>query len=108
LHASIKAWLAALPPVARDRLSARISGHFGTAVVSLLGAADHQHVTATGDTVNVASRLLEIAKQQGSGVVVSEALAVAADAGSLCEPAWQACEVAVRGREQPLQVRILR
>src|SRR5262249_37937803 len=86
LHASMSTWPAELPPVARDRLSARISGHFGPAVVSLLGAADHQHVTATGDTVNVASRLLEIAKQQGSAVVISEALSVAADGACLCAP----------------------
>jgi len=43
-------------------------------VLSRLGAAEHQHVTATGDTVNVTSRLLEIAKQQRASVVVTEAL----------------------------------
>jgi adenylate cyclase len=108
LHDSLSAWLSTLPPVAQERLSARISGHIGVAVVSLLGAADHQHVTATGDTVNVASRLLEIAKQKGSGIVVSEALWVAAGAAERpSDPGSQASDVAIRGREQPLRIRIL-
>jgi hypothetical protein len=68
---SIAAWLRALPPIARDKLSARIGGHVGSAIVSRLGSAQHQHVAATGDTVNVASRLLEVAKQQGARIVVS-------------------------------------
>src|SRR5262249_8937971 len=56
------------------RIAPRIGGHVGPAIVSRLGPVHHQHVTATGDTVNVASRLLEVAKQQGAAVVVSEAL----------------------------------
>src|SRR5262245_55163957 len=108
LHESISTWLSTQPPVARERLGARISGHVGAAVVSLLGAANHQHVTATGDTVNVASRLLEVAKQKGSGIVVSEALWVAAGAAERpSDPGSQVSDVVIRGREQPLRIRIL-
>jgi adenylate cyclase len=108
LNRSVVAWLAAQPPIARDRLSVRIGGHVGPAVVSLLGAADHQHVTATGDTVNVASRLLEISKHQGSGIVVSEDLWTAADASAMSVAATGAArEVGIRGRQQPMRVRVL-
>lgn len=109
LHASIGRWFAGLPPIARDRLSVRIGGHFGPAVVSRLGPAHHQHVTATGDTVNVTSRLLEVAKQRRSAVIVSEDLcgAAAADpSGGAC-PIGQSLEVDIRGRAQPFRIRVL-
>jgi adenylate cyclase len=107
LREAIDAWLAALPSVAHDRLRARIGGHFGPAVVSLLGPAHHRHVAATGDTVNVASRLLEVAKDRQCGVVISEELCAAA------VPPWSfpggadvvALEVRIRGRAQPLRIR---
>ena len=106
LHASMTAWLGALPPVARERLSARIGGHFGPAVVSRLGPAHHQHITATGDTVNVTSRLLEVAKQQHCGVVVSEELCAAANLPASPGDATVATlEVDIRGRAQPLRIR---
>jgi adenylate cyclase len=108
LEKSIAAWLRRLPPVARDRLSVRIGGHVGPVVVSRLGPAHHQHVTATGDTVNVASRLLEVAKQQGSSIVVSEDLYRAAKSpGSVGDTPMtaSAIEVGIRGRTEPLRIR---
>jgi adenylate cyclase len=108
LHASIATWLRTLPPAARNGLSARIGGHVGPAVVSRLGSAQHQHVTATGDTVNVTSRLLEVAKQQGASLVVSEELWSAASAGGTAAvTAAPAREVAIRGRTQSLRIRVL-
>jgi adenylate cyclase len=109
LQRTLTAWIRALPPVARDRLSARIGGHIGPAVVSRLGPAHHQHVTATGDTVNVTSRLLEVAKQQRSSVVVSEDLFAAAKSsasscGSIMTEA--AIDVDIRGRTQGLRIRV--
>ena len=80
LRQSVSAWLADLPPTARDRLDFRIGLHFGPAVVSRLGSPTQQQITATGDTVNVASRLLEVAKQQHCRVVVTEDLIQAAGA----------------------------
>ena len=111
LDKSITEWLRTLPPVARDRLSARIGGHVGPVVVSRLGPVHHQHVTATGDTVNVASRLLEVAKQQRVGVVVSEDLCrVAGSSGSLDDTlaAASAIDVSIRGRMEPLRIRTWR
>jgi adenylate cyclase len=108
IRETLAAWLATLPPAARDRLGVRIGGHFGPVVVSRLGAAEHQHVTATGDTVNVTSRLLEIAKQQHAGVIVTEDLydaIEAADRGLI--DAATPIDVQVRGRAATLRIRVL-
>ena len=110
LYESVATWLPTLLPVARDRLSLRIGGHFGPTMLSRLGSRTHQHITATGDTVNVASRLLEIAKDYQAGVVITEDLYTAAhrdvpptDTGLRGD----AIEVSVRGRTQPLWIRVL-
>jgi adenylate cyclase len=109
LFADISKWLAGLPPVARERLTVRLGGHFGPVVLSRLGAASHQHIAATGDTVNVASRLMEVAKQRLAGIAVSEDLFVAASQVP-CELARDASYVrdivAIRGRGSPLAVRV--
>jgi adenylate cyclase len=99
-----------LPSGTRNRLAVRIGGHFGPVVVSRLGSAHHQHIAATGDTVNVASRLLEVAKQRRCGVVVSEELFIAAGqpASSPDRAAPLSLEAAIRGRAQSLRVQIWR
>jgi adenylate cyclase len=105
---SMTAWLADLPPAARDRLDFRIGLHFGPVILSRLGSPSHQQITATGDTVNVASRLLEVAKQEHCRLVVTEDLFEAAKAtlpDANVEP-FAPVTVSVRGRTSPLQVRI--
>ena len=108
LYDSTVKWLETLP-VAKDRLGVRVGGHYGTAVVSRLGPKRHQHIAATGDTTNVASRLLEVAKQQQCSVIVSEDLLVAADlpASARGAVAGTEIEVPIRGRVQPLRVRMI-
>jgi adenylate cyclase len=110
LHASLAAWATALPPAADGHLTARIGGHFGPVILSRLGAASHQNVTASGDTVNVASRLLEIAKQQQVRVVVSQDLLSAADQVASVGVAMRigpVIDVELRGRAQSLRVHAL-
>jgi adenylate cyclase len=108
LHRDLTAWLGNLPPVALGKLSPRIGGHFGPVILSRLGAADHQHIAATGDTVNVASRLLEVSKQHHVSVAVSEDLYRAACLpGTATEQGLgEATEVEIRGRTHPLSVRL--
>ena len=110
LYVATVNWLADLPPAARGRLDFRIGAHFGPAVISRLGSPRHQQITAAGDTVNVASRLLEVAKQQHCRIVVSDDLFVAAlatrppaqvDAG-----AYRPLTVPIRGRASSLPIRI--
>jgi adenylate cyclase len=108
LHESLSNWVAALPPAARDHLGARVGAHFGPVVLSRLGAADHQQISPAGDTVNVASRLLEVAKEHRAAIAVSEDLYRAARDGDPPAPGAEvaAVEVAIRGRAHPILVRL--
>lgn len=78
LHRGVERWIASLPPAIGDRLGFKIGAHFGEIVASRLGES-HQHITATGDTVNVASRLMEVAAQNGARLALSDTLLDAAD-----------------------------
>jgi adenylate cyclase len=111
LHESMNAWLAKLPPAARERLDFRIGLHFGPVILSRLGSPTQQQITATGDTVNVASRLLEVAKQQDCRVVVTDGLFQAANitAPANIDPGlYTPLIVSIRGRASNLPVRIRR
>ena len=108
LHRDLTAWLDNLPPVALGKLSPRVGGHFGPVILSRLGAADHQHIAATGDTVNVASRLLEVSKQHHAPIAVSEDLYRSAGVpGTATENGLgEAMEIDIRGRAHPVSVRL--
>jgi adenylate cyclase len=80
-----------------------IGVHAGPAYVGKVGTRDVSDFTAVGDTVNTASRLQALAGQ--GEIVISEALA------STAPPEFQDAErrsVEVRGREAPLDVRVLK
>jgi adenylate cyclase len=112
LRESMTAWLNELPPAARERLDFRIGLHFGPVILSRLGSPTQQQITATGDTVNVASRLLEVAKQHHCRLVVSEDLFQAANAtataptGNIDLGLYAPLVVSIRGRASDLPVRI--
>ena len=108
LHSDLTAWIGNLPPVAVGKLWPRVGGHFGPVILSRLGAADHQHIAATGDTVNVASRLLEVSKQNNAPIAVSEDLYRAASIpGTAAEQGLgEVMEIEIRGRAHPLSVRL--
>ncbi|WP_262296523.1 CHASE2 domain-containing protein [Microvirga sesbaniae] len=78
LCARMEIWLAALPVRIATRLGFKIGAHYGGILASRLGGDSHQHITATGDTVNVASRLMEVAAARGADVALSDALLQAA------------------------------
>ena len=108
LHESMTAWLANLPPAARDHLDFRIGLHFGPAILSRLGSPTQQQITATGDTVNVANRLLEVAKQRHCRLVVTEDLFHAANEPTPSpnvNAGYAPLTVSIRGRASDLSVR---
>ena len=78
LHRNVECWIASLPTAIGKQLGFKIGAHFGEIVASRLGES-HQHITATGDTVNVASRLMEVAAQNGARLALSDTLLDAAD-----------------------------
>jgi adenylate cyclase len=100
-------WIESLPPSIASRIGFKVGAHFGPIVASRLGGGSHQHITATGDTVNVASRLMEVAAKQGAVLAVSDDLLRQAGAGSalhefgiLVGPK----ETRIRGRTRALSV----
>jgi len=107
LCVSAGGWLASLPESIRSRLGFKVGAHFGTIVASRLGGGSYHHITATGDTVNVASRLMEVADRYGVELAVSDELFNAAGRGStLCEAGTLTgpVETKVRGRSGSLEV----
>lgn len=78
--------------------------HAGPAIVGELGYGRSAHLTAIGDTVNVASRLEALTKELGVELVVSEDLLVRA--GCRLE-LGEARRVELRGRAEALAVRLV-
>ncbi|WP_339032058.1 adenylate/guanylate cyclase domain-containing protein [Bradyrhizobium symbiodeficiens] len=78
LHRGVERWIASLPSAIAGPLGFKIGAHFGEIVASRLGES-HQHITATGDTVNVASRLMEVAVQNDARLALSNTLLDTAD-----------------------------
>jgi len=102
-------WLGSLPAeMHAARLGVKVGAHYGPVVISRLGTEAHQHITATGDSVNVASRLMAVAAQHGALVAISDDLWRAA---SVAGPIWPDAlvsapfEVGIRGRTHPVTVR---
>jgi adenylate cyclase len=75
----MESWLAALPEPIASRIGYKIGAHYGMIIASRLGGDTHQHITATGDTVNVASRLMEVAASHHAELALSDDLYQAAE-----------------------------
>ncbi|MET0719626.1 MAG: adenylate/guanylate cyclase domain-containing protein, partial [Tardiphaga sp.] len=100
-------WIKTLPPSIAARIGFKIGAHFGPIVASRLGGRNHQHITATGDTVNVSSRLMEVAARHDVRLAVSDTLRAEAErtgarlkTGSLEGPV----DAQIRGRSGSLSV----
>jgi adenylate cyclase len=73
LARQVGAWLRTAAGVS-DGIGVRLGLHYGTVVLSRLGHEAHQQITVSGDNVNVASRLMEVAKVKGATLAVSSEL----------------------------------
>lgn len=104
MGAKLEALNAALGAEIEAPLRIGIGVHFGPAIVGEMGYARATSVTAVGDSVNTASRLEAESKAFGAQLVVSERVAERAgvDLG-----AFESHEIQVRGRSQPLRVRVI-
>ncbi len=103
---SIRQWIAREPELAGAgrTLDVRIGAHFGPVILSRLGSQTNQHITATGDTVNVASRLLAVASDAKCRLAASADLLTAAGIGEPDGIFDERQTSALRGREQTLDV----
>jgi adenylate cyclase len=75
--------------------------HSGPAVVGRMGYGSSIHLTAIGDTVNVASRLQDLTKEYSCPLIISEQVARHA---KLDESALPRHEITVRNRREPLAI----
>jgi adenylate cyclase len=107
LCTSAAQWLRSLPASFGSKLGYKVGAHFGVIIASRLGGTSHHHITATGDTVNVASRLMEVAAHHGAQLAVSDKLLGATGrdcavfkSGILTGPH----EVRIRGRSGSLAI----
>ena len=103
IAAAVGRWSAA------SRDGERISGvrlglHYGSVVLSRLGGDTHQHITATGDSVNLASRLMEVAKAQRMVIAASSELVAAAEMKAIGVLPETKKTLDIRGRVQPVEV----
>jgi adenylate cyclase len=78
--------------------------HAGNVILGELGYRDRFLLTAIGDSVHVAARLQELTKDYGCQLVVSDIVAATAGVEMSGFPVR---EVTVRGRVEPLAVRIV-
>lgn len=104
----VRAWIGRTGMSSQVR-GVRIGGHFGPVVVSRLGHETHQHITATGDTVNVASRLMEVAKEhEATLAITAEFFAAVAEAKACRREPDDIRKVEIRGRLQHATVALWR
>jgi adenylate cyclase len=107
LCVNVEHWRTTLTPAIASGLGFKVGAHFGTIVASRLGGGSYRHITATGDTVNVASRLMEVAANHGVELAVSNELLHTAGrdcalfkSGVLTGPS----ETRIRGRSASLAI----
>lgn len=86
-----------------ETMSCRIGLHKGPATLSRLGAESYQQVAASGDTVNLASRLMEVAKTQNAVIVASADFCAALRENTYIRQA-HAVGVPIRGRDGDVKV----
>ncbi|HTO81921.1 MAG TPA: adenylate/guanylate cyclase domain-containing protein [Methylomirabilota bacterium] len=78
--------------------------HVGPAIVGEMGHGRATSVTAVGDTVNTASRLETLTKEYRCQLVISDAVGGYA---ALDVTAFARHEIAIRGRKEPLTIRVI-
>jgi adenylate cyclase len=88
----------------REPIRFGIGIHSGEVIVGDIGYRDHMVFTALGDAVNVAARLQDMTKTLGCEAVVSEEVLVTA---GLAADAVPRQEVEIRGRNEPMTVRVV-
>ena len=100
--AAVRGWIARTG--AETKLGGvRLGAHYGPVILSRLGHDEEQHITATGDSVNVASRLMEVGKARRADIVISAALWEAAETEGVPPPdRWEV--VSIRGRAEAMNV----
>jgi len=88
----------------REPIRFGIGIHGGEVIVGDIGYRDHMVFTALGDPVNVAARLQDMTKTLACEAIISEEVRVTAGLG---EDDLPGKEVEIRGRAEPMTVRVV-
>jgi len=88
----------------REPIRFGIGIHGGEVIVGDIGYRDHMVFTALGDPVNVAARLQDMTKQLACEAAISEEVRVAA---GLAADDLPERDVEIRGRAEPMKVRVI-
>ena len=92
-------------PSAARRLALRVSLHHGPVTAAVLGGRAQSVVTVAGDTVNLAARLQEIAKEIGARIVTTRETLEAAEPDRSAWTGWRFhSHRRVRGRERTAEI----
>ena len=91
---------------AKPELAVSIGIHSGEVVAGVIGSSERHEYTVVGDTVNVAARLQEAAKEYGGVVASAETCELARRAG-LDAPVRSTDSLALRGRREPVVIHVL-
>jgi adenylate cyclase len=89
----------------REPIQFGIGIHAGEVIIGDIGYRDHMVFTALGDAVNVAARLQDMTKSLACEAVISEEVRVSAGLGADDLPRQ---EVAIRGRAEPMIIRVVK
>jgi adenylate cyclase len=101
----IQTWSAELAAGGQAPLRIRIGVHYGPVAIASLGGDTQRHITAAGDTVNVASRLEALSGTHGAAIGISSAaVAAVCSAGrpELLAGFRELPPQPIRGRDQPI------
>jgi adenylate cyclase len=77
--------------------------HGGEVIIGDIGFRDHTVFTAIGDAVNVAARLQDLTKTHNCAAIVSEEVC---KTSGMAADALTRTEVSIRGRDEPMTVRM--
>jgi adenylate cyclase len=89
----------------REPVQFGIGIHGGEVIIGDIGYRDHMVFTALGDAVNVAARLQDMTKSLACEAVISEEMRVSAGLAADDLPQQ---EVAIRGRAEPMIIRVVK
>jgi adenylate cyclase len=81
-----------------------VSIHTGEVLAGRIGAEDRHEYTVIGDTVNVAARLQQFAKDLGHDLLISETTYELARTRGLAAAVTMQDSVSLRGRREPVRV----
>ncbi|EJZ21627.1 adenylate/guanylate cyclase domain-containing protein [Rhizobium sp. Pop5] len=102
-----RAWLGVHAGFAQKKIGFKVGAHCGPIVASRLGTGDRQQITAAGDTVNVGSRLMEVAARHGVELALSAEIVRAAGPDSVLLKSGRIegpLETELRGRASHIDV----